>query len=86
LALNAAACPFFRTASVDDIVQWTPLASVIAPFEPASTMVSSGDGVAGSGHGEGARGGRPGSGRSGFPLAEIAAVLLKNLTVAVRVQ
>jgi hypothetical protein len=43
LALNAAACPFFRTASVDDIVQWTPLASVIAPFEPASTMVSSGE-------------------------------------------
>jgi hypothetical protein len=43
LAVYAAAFPFSRTALVDDIVQRLPAASVIAPVEPARTMVSLGD-------------------------------------------
>ena len=45
LPVEAAACPFSRTALLDDIVQRLPAASVIAAVEPASTNVSLGDGV-----------------------------------------
>jgi hypothetical protein len=45
LALNAAACPFSRTALVDDIVQVLPLVSMIAAPSPAVTIEPFGDGV-----------------------------------------